>query len=593
MKTLSHGFDWLRLLAFVLLFMGIAGYAMAAKTYSDNGDGTVTDPTTGLVWMRCAMGQVWDGTTCTGTAGTYTFDQANALTGTVTFAGQGDWRLPNIRELQTIVDRSVFNPAIDKAAFPNTPASFFWSASANASITGGAWYVFFYFGYYSSHLGFDNKSYAHQVRLVRAGQSINLLNVSRPSSDYVDHADGTVTHTPTGLMWQKCAVGQIWSVDTCTGTANTYSWSAAQQLTNNLAEQTDWRLPTEDELLSLVDYSKSSQTINTSIFPTESALDFWSASAYAGNSVNAWYVWFGNGCAYNDGYKGSALQVRLVRAGQFFSFFPLNISKNGTGTVSSAFAGINCGAACTGSYTPGTQIILTATPAANLISWGGDCASSGTATTCTVTMDAAKNINANFATTMTVTTTTTDYSTTTLATTTTTTQGLAPFTVTLSAPIDSMQVANSVNFSGTVRGNTGTNLSFSLLFGTTRISAASTSLSSSCVNSYCTSSFSSFFQWATGLISNGSQVVSLVTTDSSGRTASVNRLLNLNQSITTTSTTTTAVPTTSTTTTTVAATTTTTLANPNATLVLLPGWNLLGNGTDQLHHRQRVLSPSI
>ncbi len=90
MKVLSHWFAVLRWLALVFVITGVATSAMAEKTYSDNGDGTVTDPTTGLVWMRCSMGQVWDGdgTTCTGTAKTYTFDTANALTGTVTFAGR-------------------------------------------------------------------------------------------------------------------------------------------------------------------------------------------------------------------------------------------------------------------------------------------------------------------------------------------------------------------------------------------------------------------------------------------------------------------------------------------------------------------------
>jgi len=314
----------LALLAFML---GVSVSALAAKTYSDNGDGTVTDPTTGLVWMRCSMGQDWDGMTCTGTAKTYTFDEANALT--VTFAGQSDWRVPNIRELQTIVDRSVISPAIDKVAFPNTPASNFWSASAYAGNSFQAWYVYFYdglAGYYSGY-----KSNAFQVRLVRAGQSLNLFNVSRPSSDYVDHADGTVTHTPTRLMWQKCAVGQSWNTlaATCTGTA-TSIWDAALKLTSSQAGHTDWRLPTEDELISLVDYSKSDPAINTSIFPTESASYFWSASAYAGYSGNAWDVNFYVGLAYYS-YKSSSYQVRLVRAGQSFDPFSLNISKNGAG----------------------------------------------------------------------------------------------------------------------------------------------------------------------------------------------------------------------------------------------------------------------
>jgi hypothetical protein len=106
---------------------------------------------------------------------------------------------------------------------------------------------------------------------------------------------------------------------------------------------------------------------------------------------------------------------------------------------------------------------------------------------------------------------------------------VAPFTVTLSSPANSTQVANSVTFSGTVRGSTGTNLSFRLLLGTTSINSGGTSLSSSCVNSSCTSSFSSFFQWPYGVVSNGNQVVSLVTMDSTGRTVTVSRTLNVIQ----------------------------------------------------------------
>ena len=107
-----------------------AAHVWAAKTYTDNGDGTVTDPTTGLVWMRCAMGQKWDGSDCLGAAGGYNWTDANALTGTTKFAGQSDWRLPNVRELATIVDRTSSNPANDVVAFPNTPASNFGGVSS-------------------------------------------------------------------------------------------------------------------------------------------------------------------------------------------------------------------------------------------------------------------------------------------------------------------------------------------------------------------------------------------------------------------------------------------------------------------------------
>jgi len=94
MSNMSPLYWLLRLLAIAFLLIGMAGTSLA-KIYTDNGDGTVTDPTTGLTWMRCAVGQILDGSTCVGTASTYTWYQATTLPGTVTFAAKSDWRLPN------------------------------------------------------------------------------------------------------------------------------------------------------------------------------------------------------------------------------------------------------------------------------------------------------------------------------------------------------------------------------------------------------------------------------------------------------------------------------------------------------------------
>ena len=378
-----------------------ASAAVTLAPYTDNGDGTVSDPRTGLTWMRCAMGQTWTGSTCSGTASPYTWAAAVALTGATSFAGKSDWRLPNIRELQSIADRSAYNPAINTAAFPNTSSSSFWSGSPYASYSSNAWSVYFGLG----NVGGSDRYLGYLVRLVRGGQSFGLLNLARPTSDYVAQGNGTATHTPSGLIWKRCAEGQTWSGSTCTGSASTYTWDAAQGLSSPFAGQSDWRLPTVEELSSLVDYTTSNLAINMKVFPnTSQSSGFWSGSPGAYLSYGVWGVGFYDGSVYG-GYRNDDIQVRLVRGGQSFDTFALSLSStgSGSGTLTSNSGGLNCASAagtssgtCSASLASGTVVTLTATPAAGsiFVGWSGAC--SGTTTTCSLTMDAVKNVTANF-----------------------------------------------------------------------------------------------------------------------------------------------------------------------------------------------------
>ncbi|WP_006786422.1 DUF1566 domain-containing protein [Thiorhodospira sibirica] len=132
-----------------------------------HNDGTVTHTPTGLMWMRCSLGQTWDGANCSGEASTYTWaDALQAAAQNTQFAGYADWRLPNRRELQSIVEQSCWLPAINAAVFPNTPAGWFWSSSPYANNGGRAWYVYFHYGLVNHY----SKGYAVRVRLVRARQ---------------------------------------------------------------------------------------------------------------------------------------------------------------------------------------------------------------------------------------------------------------------------------------------------------------------------------------------------------------------------------------------------------------------------------------
>ena len=134
--------------------------------YTLHSDGTVTDTWTWLIWQRCSLGQTWDGNTCTGTATTYTWQGALQQASSNSFADYGDWRLPNIEELRSLVAYDRYDPAINSIVFPST-IGWYWSSSPSAGYSNGAWIVGFSSGYGGSSSRYT--SGAH-VRLVRGGQ---------------------------------------------------------------------------------------------------------------------------------------------------------------------------------------------------------------------------------------------------------------------------------------------------------------------------------------------------------------------------------------------------------------------------------------
>lgn len=170
----KHGRGWLA----VLLTIAMAPALALAQTckddipasapdsrFSANGDGTVTDKATGLIWKQCAEGL--SGADClTGSATNFTWQQALQHAEAAVFAGSSLWRLPNKKELASLVEQRCYLPAINSRFFPNTPSSWFWSSSPNASNPNYAWYVYFGDGYVNN----SYKGNAIYVRLVRGGQ---------------------------------------------------------------------------------------------------------------------------------------------------------------------------------------------------------------------------------------------------------------------------------------------------------------------------------------------------------------------------------------------------------------------------------------
>ncbi|MCP3954446.1 MAG: DUF1566 domain-containing protein [Desulfobacterales bacterium] len=135
--------------------------------FTDHGNGTVTDTQTELMWAKCP--HELSGSGCaTGSLIWYNWKEALDLADSSELAGYDDWRLPNIKELRSIVEEQCYSPAINLLVFPNTPAaSNFWSASPVAPNSRAAWNVHFGFGYSVLNARKDN----FNVRLVRSGSS--------------------------------------------------------------------------------------------------------------------------------------------------------------------------------------------------------------------------------------------------------------------------------------------------------------------------------------------------------------------------------------------------------------------------------------
>jgi len=127
--------------------------------------GTALDTKTGLMWKLCVEGR--SGADCmTGSEQYLAWDEALRQATDSTHAGYKDWRIPNVKELKSLVEVACIGPAINEKVFPNTPGDWTWSSSRTVSNTGGAWFVSFYYG--RSERSGNIARLA--VRLVRGGQ---------------------------------------------------------------------------------------------------------------------------------------------------------------------------------------------------------------------------------------------------------------------------------------------------------------------------------------------------------------------------------------------------------------------------------------
>jgi hypothetical protein len=339
-------------LACTLGLMLIAGGALAeqvckydsitatapASRFTDNGDGTVTDKVNGLQWKRCSEGQTWDGTTCTGDATWHTWQQALQLADGASYSGKNDWRLPNVKELESLEELACSRPAINLDVFPESTANEgVWSSSPTSFDSNRAWTGSFYWGGAS-----DVPKGNHElVRLVRVGQVLGPINdtgidwwadgstntlpsepADYPGQDgshgrdatHVDDDDGHAGFSFTKLdasgnalpatatVWscvRDDVTKLVWEAKTYDGGLRdgvaTYSWYNPDPASNGgasgyrnggfctggidcdtlgftqavnqagLCGANDWRLPTVEELQSIVDFSRTGPAIDTEL----------------------------------------------------------------------------------------------------------------------------------------------------------------------------------------------------------------------------------------------------------------------------------------------------------------------------------------
>jgi hypothetical protein len=274
-----------------------AQYTGNTPAYLDNGDGTVTDLNTGLIWIQDPGEKM-------------RYDEGIELGKDFTFAGYDDWRVPTIKELYSLINFSGIDDAevgtdafIDRDFFVieygdtsagERPIDSQWITSTiyGASVMGGQ-ECFFGVNFADGRIKCyptQERNNGYYLRLVR-GESYG-------QNAFVDNGNGTITDAATGLTWHgdDSGEGMDW------GDALSY----CESLT--LAGYDDWRLPNATELQSIVDYTKNlDQTSSPAIDPifgTSSIVNeagevdypnFWTSTTHESRmgGSNAVYIAFG------------------------------------------------------------------------------------------------------------------------------------------------------------------------------------------------------------------------------------------------------------------------------------------------------------
>ncbi len=298
-------------------------YSGIQPSYRDNGDGTVTDLKTGLMWQK-------------DTGVKMTWDAAARGADSFNLAGYSDWRMSNIKELYSLINftgltgmtESESTPYIDTDYFlfnyGDTDAgerfidSQYISATRYVSTTMNGNETAFGVNFGDGRIkGYpvtnartrqDNKFY---VRYVRDNKEYGI-------NEFTDNRDGTITDAATGLQWMQVDSGDFKVGDDNDGKLN---WQQALEWAENLeyGGYSDWRLPGAKELQGIVDYSRSPDTTNSAaIHP------LFSATQIKDEGGKANYAFYWTGTTHLDGREPghAAVYVAFGEASGFMETAP-------------------------------------------------------------------------------------------------------------------------------------------------------------------------------------------------------------------------------------------------------------------------------
>jgi hypothetical protein len=411
-----------------------AGVVWPEPRFTDNGDQTMRDNLTGLIWSKHADPSgpeaCWELTKNTWKEA---LDFVACLNSN-NYLNQSDWRMPNRKELDSLVNHQQGDKVTwlkdQNFIFNNYQEYDYWSSSTRADHSDFAWYM----NLIESDWHYDIKNYGKRVWPVRSGyggmvdlpksgQTIayapgddGSLQKGRdwsPFDRFTDNKNGTVTDTLTGLTWLRNANCR----DTSGGISKEdgyLTWVEALIWSKNLASYTcglqdgsvagDWRLPNVKELESLISLAEHDPSLPkgpTGGYPFEyvQSDNYWSSTTDAKYMDSANYVnmYYGETYLFN---KGGYLYVWPVRGGLQKSF-SMVLSKSGSGTVAiTSPNSMDCGDQCstfTVSFEADTNVMLKASAMAGsiFVGWSGAC--TGSSQYCDVKMDGPKTVTATFA----------------------------------------------------------------------------------------------------------------------------------------------------------------------------------------------------